>query len=313
MKHYAWLAAAALAVCSVSALAVACGSSGDDDDMGSTQSSTGAPPALRDLEFGAADGNGGKSVAGGAAESAPSSGGNSAATVSLDRKIVFSAAMSLRADDVAASFDAASRAARDAGGFVEKSSFSNESDEPARRSASLSLRVPVQQYEGVLAKLRGLPGVTVNSESAQSTEVTDQYTDLQSRLRNLERQETQYLELLAKATTIPDIITVTDKLDGVRLSIEQIQGRLTVLDDLTDLASIDVSLSPAAAGKPGGDGPKSFVEAFEDAWAGAIDVARALANAGAVVLVAAVWLAVPALVVFGAMRWSRRNRQAPAV
>lgn len=292
----------------------ACGGAGGDNDDAGSVSAPGETASRNAETVGASGGSVSDKPGNGGAISDGSAPGNSSAgmAAALDRKIVFSAAMSLRADDVSASFAAVSRAARDAGGFVESSSFSNEGDDADRRSARLSLRVPVQQYEGVLATLRGLPGVTVNSENAQSTEVTDQYTDLQSRLRNLERQETQYLDLLGKAATIQDILTVTEKLDGVRLSIEQIQGRLAVLDDLTELASIDVALSPVA-GNADNDGPKSFMEAFADAWAGSVEVVRELANMGAVLLVAAVWLAVPALAVLGAMRWARRNRQAPAV
>src|SRR5690606_19278103 len=101
------------------------------------------------------------------------------------------------------------------GGYIESSNFSGGSD-PERRSATLTVRVPVENYEGFLASVRGMSGLTVESEGSNSTEVTEQYTDLSSRLRNLERTEQQYLDLLAQATTINDILPVQDRLTGVR-------------------------------------------------------------------------------------------------
>jgi len=280
-------------------LLAACGNEGGEDaDRGDgTGSVSLTEEAARD---GAADALGG---AGGA----PAPGSSNQGSGLVDRKIVFRAALELEANDVAASFDRVGAIARDAGGFVEKSSFSN-SDDPQRRRAMLTLRVPVAQFDEVLAALRSLDGAPVRNESSQSTEVTEQYTDLQSRLRNLERVESQYLELLARASTVQDILAVQDRLNNVRLEIEQVQGQIQVLDDLVAMASVDVTLVPLARGDYGG--PKSFGEAFADAWEAAIEAFRYTVSAAAVVAVAAIWLAIPALAVVLGVRWFGRRGSA---
>jgi hypothetical protein len=143
--------------------------------------------------------------------------------------------------------------------------------------------------------------------------VTEQYTDLQSRLRNLQSTEAQYLKLLEQAKSINDILTVNDRINSVRSQIEQIQGRLKVLDNLTDMATIDVTLAPIVPAKvENGGGPKSVGEAFADAWEASLDVMRHLAAAGAVVAVAAIWLAVPAILVLVVALFGRRNRPGAA-
>jgi len=280
-------------------LLAACGNEGGEDaDRGDgTGSVSLTEEAARD---GAADALGG---AGGA----PAPGSSNQGSGLVDRKIVFRAALELEANDVAASFDRVGAIARDAGGFVEKSSFSN-SDDPQRRRAMLTLRVPVAQFDEVLAALRSLDGAPVRNESSQSTEVTEQYTDLQSRLRNLERVESQYLELLARASTVQDILAVQDRLNNVRLEIEQVQGQIQVLDDLVAMASVDATLVPLARGDYGG--PKSFGEAFADAWEAAIEAFRYTVSAAAVVAVAAIWLAIPALAVVLGVRWFGRRGSA---
>lgn len=230
----------------------------------------------------------------------------------LDRKIIFTAGIDLSVKDVATSFNDVSRIAKTAGGFVEKSSFLNASDADGSRAATLTLRVPATRYEDVLAELRTMAGVKVERETSKSSEVTEQYTDLQSRLRNLEATEAQYLKLLEQAKTIQEILTVNDRLNSVRSQIEQAQGRLKVLDNLTDLATIDVSLKPFAPAKAEKEGgPKSVSEAFADAWDASLEVVRYLAAAGAVLAVAVIWLTVPALLVLAGARFARRHRESP--
>jgi len=305
------------------ALTVACGGSNEATPADGGDSQAGAP-AIAGLEpigstaKGTDAQNTARSTEGAPAgpatsssQSQPSGGGGGApASIgTLDRKIVFNATLNLSAKDVGASFNAVSRIATSAGGFVEKSSFNGSAAE-AKRAAMLTLRVPVDQYQGVLGDLRSLDGVTVAGESSRSSEVTEQYTDLQSRLRNLERTEQQYLKLLEQAKSIPDILTMTDRLDNVRAQIEQIQGRIKVLDGLTEMATVDVTLSPVLPGKtaPDGAGPKSLGAAFADAWEWSLEAGRYLGAAGAVLLVGAIWLIVPLGLAALGMRLARRRR-----
>jgi hypothetical protein len=308
--------------------AVACGG----DDAG-TRLGTGATPAngggtLSDT-FGPANGTPRDSVAGSESKSALSQANSDSAPLSqpatgasgdtpalastLDRKIIFNATIDLTVKDVPAAYNTVSRIVKGAGGFVEKSSFLNSAGDEKSRSATLTLRVPATQYEDVLGELRTMDGAQVQREGSKSSEVTEQYTDLQSRLRNLQSTEAQYLKLLEQAKSINDILTVNDRINSVRSQIEQIQGRLKVLDNLTDMATIDVTLAPIVPAKvENGGGPKSVGEAFADAWEASLDVMRHLAAAGAVVAVAAIWLAVPAILVLVVALFGRRNRPGAA-
>jgi hypothetical protein len=298
---------------------VGCGDDGgEDDDFGantSARDAIGVAPAAPVTDGQPAESAGASSTGDrAAAEQALGTSGSLPENASIDRKIVFRASMSLGVDDVTGAFDEASKIARDAGGFVEKSAFSNSTDgDDTRKSATLTLRIPVAQYDGVLASLRSMPGAKVQSEGTQATEVTEQYTDLQSRLRNLERVESQYLELLGKATSIQDILTVTDRLNAVRMDIEQTQGRIQVLDNLTDMATVDLTLAPITAQvAKNGDGPKSFRDAFAEAWDDAIEAVRYVASGAAVATVAVIWLAVPVLVLAVVARWLSRRGRTPA-
>jgi len=292
-------------------LASACGgeTTGDNDDSAAGMSQ-GAPGGLAASGSAPAKdaANGDQAQPPGAAES------GDPAALTLDRKIIFTAGITLSVDDVQRSFGEASRIATAVGGFVEKSSFANTGADE-QRGATLTLRVPAAKYQDTLTSLRSVQGAAVKSETSKSSEVTEQYTDLQSRLRNLERTEQQYLALLEQAKTIPDILTVQDRLDGVRLQIEQIQGRLKVLDDQTELATIDVTLAAAVPGKvdDGKGGPKGVQEAFSDAWAWFTEASKYVMAGVAVLAAAAIFLALPAAIAAAIAVVVSRRRSAGAV
>ncbi len=304
------LLASALALISVAALSACGGDDAADEDLG----------RFADTDSATASKNGSSSLV----EAAPGAPGTSSydtdvpgglgdaplSAADISRKIIFTANLVLKAEEVSRSFADASSLARSNGGYVESSQYANDPDDNAKRSASLTIRVPVQNYDALVASLRTMTGVTVDTEGSSSSEVTEQYTDLVSRQRNLERTEQQYLALLGEAKSIQDILTVQDRLSGVRSQIEQIQGRLKVLDDLTDFATINLTVAPVVAVAVESDSGWSLGDVFAESLAGSLRVAQYVAAGAIVLLVAAIWLAVPvALGLYASRRF--RNRSLP--
>jgi len=216
----------------------------------------------------------------------------------LDRKIIQNTTVDLEVDEVGRSFQDIIGIAQGAGGLVASSSFSNLDDEQV---ADLTIRVPADRHQDVLARLRDLG--TVMEERSDANDITEEYTDLQARLRTLQATEQRYLELLGRAQSIEDILLVQDRLDGVRGQIEQVQGRINMLDQLTDLGTITIHLRPAAGGDGAGGAGPSPVRAARAAWDSSLIWLRALATAGVAVAVFSWWMVFPLLVVAGVARW----------
>ena len=231
----------------------------------------------------------------------------------FDRKIIFTAGLDLEVEDVARAFNDVSRVASSHGGFVEGSSLSlrSERDGERREFGWLNLRIPISQYQDTLLALRTLRNGMVLSEESQATEITEEYTDTESRIHNLEATEARYLALLAEAETIEDILRVDDRIKPVRLEIDRLRGRLNLLDDLTEMASVNVTLAPreefVAVVTDGGS--TSPGEAFVNAWEASLDFLYGLATVLAYLSVVAIW-AGPLLVAgFVATRIARRWRE----
>ena len=243
-----------------------------------------------------------------AQESAEEPGTGSALPALLDRKIVQSASIDIQVDEVGRNFQEIVRIAETAGGFVASSSFSNLGDQQV---ADLTVRVPSDALQAVLADIRGMGDV--QQESSNANDVTEEYTDLQARVRTLEATEQRYLELLAQADTVNDILVVQDRLDSVRGQVEQVQGRINLLDSLTDLATITVHLQPLAlAADAGGGGSLQPLAAAGEAWEASLATLRVLAAGVLIVAVFSWWLLPPLAALGVAVRWWLNRQPRPA-
>jgi uncharacterized protein DUF4349 len=120
-------------------------------------------------------------------------------------------------------------------GFVESSALEES-------SARMTLRVPSERLEAVRAKLRGL-ALRVRQDSVTAADVSKQYFDGEARLRNLRAEEQQFLDVMKKAHTVPDILAVTKSLSEVREEIETADADFRHLKDQVEMAQIDVNLS----------------------------------------------------------------------
>ena len=193
-------------------------------------------------------------------------------------------------------FERAVQVAARYGGYVQSSSTAG-----ARvHSGSLTVRVPSSSFEDAMTDLSGLGVVRSRSESGQ--DVTNEYVDLNARLRTWQTQEAVLLKLMRHATSVEATLRVQSNLQDVQFRIEQIKGQLRVLENQTDLATIDmtmhepgVSVTPRRT--PAADERPSLTEAWTKAVNGFLAVLYAtVVGLGYLIplaaIAAAVWFAV---------------------
>jgi hypothetical protein len=228
----------------------------------------------------APDGQAYSSTAGGAP------GGTLPLPSQLDRQIILTATLEIATPDVSKRFQDVANIAAQEGGFVGSSSFGNDGD---RQTASVTIRVPGDKYQDALSQLRKLG--EVKGEKSDAADVTQDYTDLQSRLRNLKATELQYLAFLAKAENIGDVLQVQDRLNATRAEIEQVQGRIDLLAHQTDMVTVTVHLDPPIVAKSepkhGGTGP---LETARDSFRASIDVLVGIGTVALAVVAFSWWL-----------------------
>jgi hypothetical protein len=142
-------------------------------------------------------------------------------------------------------------------------------------TGTLTLRVPSARFDEAMSELRGLG--KVKQEAVAGQVVTQEFVDLEARLRTWQAQEAVLLGLMEEATTVDATLRIQRELQDVQFRIEQIKGQLRVLEDRTELATIHVSMrEPGAPIVPKGtpaDARPSLAEAWERAVDGVLEVA----------------------------------------
>ncbi len=129
------------------------------------------------------------------------------------------------------------------GGYFEQSSVYGGSyrDVNAQRSGEYVVRIPAEKYDAFLSASGNLGYVTQRTESSE--DIGEQYYDTESRLRTQRTKQERLLELLEKAETMEDIISLENALSEVEYQIEQYTSTLNRYDALVGFATFNIYLS----------------------------------------------------------------------
>ena len=119
-------------------------------------------------------------------------------------------------------------------------SESDERDSEDWKYGYIIIRVPREYFEETIEDLKTLGEVDVAKTTV--LDVTEEYIDLEARLTNLKKQEERYLEVLAVAMTVDEILKVENQLERIRGDIESYEGKMRYLDDSIDYATIRVDM-----------------------------------------------------------------------
>lgn len=164
-----------------------------------------------------------------------------AGTVATDRKIIKDGDVTLETLKFEDSLEALNQLIEKVGGFSETRTIQGRSNSyQGSRSAYYVIRVPAQRFEEVLNSMVTIG--TVLEVSDKGTDITEQYMDLETRVKNLRVQEETLLELMAKATKLEDVITLESRISEVRYEIESIENSLRNYDSLVSYSRISINL-----------------------------------------------------------------------
>ena len=220
--------------------------------------------------------------------------------------------------DPAASMDRISTLAEELGGFVVSANLYQQRLESGIDvpRATITIRVLAENMNQGMERIRSESDRLPLSESVKSQDVTSEYTDLQSRLRNLEATEKQLQEIMDEASRTEDVLSVYNQLVSVREQIEVIKGQIKYYEESADLSAITATLIANEAVQPltvGGWQPGGVAK----------QAIQALINAAKGIATAAIWIILlvlpvlllifvifilPVILIIRYIRRRRRNR-----
>jgi hypothetical protein len=181
-----------------------------------------------------------------AREADAEAGGFNQPQVGRPRLIIKNASLTLIVNDVPAQLDEVKRIAADYNGFVVTQQTSKYNEHVR---ATVSLRVDSAKLDDALARLRKL-SIEVTAENVTGEDVTAEFVDLESNLKNLTAAEAQLQKILEQAKDAEDVLNVFRQLTEVRGQIDTIKGRMKFLNESASQSLITLEMIPDAASRP---------------------------------------------------------------
>ena len=173
----------------------------------------------------------------------------------IERIVIRNANLSIVVLDPGQAMDTIGRMAEEMGGFVVQSNLyktftRNDLEVP---EANITVRVPAEKLTTALDQIKALvedPSSDILSENVSGQDVTQEYTDLNSQLGNLEQAEAQLREIMASASKTEDVLAIHRQLTEVRERIEVLKGQIRYYDEAAALSAIEVRIQAKAAVQP---------------------------------------------------------------
>ena len=221
-------------------------------------------------------------------------------------KMIYNGYMEMQTQDFDAAASGIEALVRELGGYFQQSSVSNRGSS-SYRYGSYTIRIPAAQFETFFQRAGQLCHVTYTNTTAD--DVSESYYDTEARLETARIKLERLQQLLAKATSMEDIITIESAISETEWDIENLSGTLRHYDALVDYATVNVELSEVyqlsgqdkAVTTFGGRLGQSFVNGLRAVGSALEDFAVWLAYSW-------VWLAVIAAVIVVSIRLIRRKR-----
>ncbi|MCA0172662.1 DUF4349 domain-containing protein [Bacillus sp. RAR_GA_16] len=155
-----------------------------------------------------------------------------------ERKVIFNATLSLTVEDLTQAIDEIKTSTKRFEGYVvEENTFKEDN----AFNGSMTIRIPQSQFDAYLRKVESL-AKGAPQKSITSTDVTEDYIDLSSRLKAKEAVQKRLESFLNEATKTDDLLAISNELSRVQEEIEQLKGQIHYLDNKSDYSTVTIAL-----------------------------------------------------------------------
>jgi hypothetical protein len=230
----------------------------------------------------------------------------------VERLVIKNGELSIAVEDPEADLADVMSMAEEMGGFVVSSSLYFRTLESGAEvpQADVTIRVPADRFDEALNRIKDGVGQVLR-ESVTGEDVTQEYTDLQSRLTNLEAAEAELQRIMEEATDTEDVLNVYNQLIFIREQIEVIKGRITYFEQSAAFSAIYVSIVADEAVQPLTIGGWEPIGVAKDAIQALINTLQAITKA---LIWIVLWVLPVMLVIFIPLRlawvgWKRMRRR----
>lgn len=165
-------------------------------------------------------------------------------TVQTDRKLIRNVGMDVETKEYDQFMVSLEDRVGALGGYIENMESYNGSrysDYRSSRYANITIRMPQEKLDGFLESLEGFCNVVRRTESVDDVTLT--YVDMESHRDMLKTEQKRLLELLDRAESLEDILTIESRLTEVRYQIESMEAQLRTMDNKVQYSTVTVYVS----------------------------------------------------------------------
>lgn len=216
--------------------------------------------------------------------------------VAAERKLIRNGSLSFETSDVKKTKTAIDAICKELNAYISNESQNNYS---SRLQYNQTIRVTADKFDLLIQKIEA-EASQVEGKNVNTEDVTEEFIDVEARLKTKKDLETRYREILKRAKTVEEIITIERQIAEVRSDIESMEGRLKYLSSQVAYSTLTVSFYETI-GTDFGFGSK-VGGAFGTGWDYFLSFLIGVVN---------VWpfLILMALAIWLAFRWDRGRRK----
>jgi hypothetical protein len=226
-----------------------------------------------------------------------------------DRMIIRTVDMIVVVEDTDATLDLIRKMVAEHKGYIAEANRWLSNEQPYAR---VTFRVPAASLDSAVAALQKA-AIRVENENTRGEDVTEEYVDLDARLRNLEATEKELLVLLTEVREnrgkAEDVLAIHREITNIRAQIESLKGRQQYLSRMSAMATINVEIRPK-------DAPRTVIQRAKwsplvtasRALRGFVEMVQVLLDIAIYLLIFSPVILVPAAVIWLLVRWARRRK-----
>lgn len=202
-------------------------------------------------------------------------------TVTSERKLTKTGTINFRTSDMAKTKTDITKAVSELKGYI---SNENTSQYDRRTENTLTIRVPAENFDALLQKIES-GAEKVDMKNIDVQDVTQEYIDLDARVRTKKELETRYQELLKRANSVEEILKIEEQIGNIRTEIESAEGRLRYFSKQVAYSTLTVTYYEQNTQF---DFFNKMGNALKSGWNNLLWVVVALTNLWAIILFAAI-------------------------
>ncbi len=158
--------------------------------------------------------------------------------IEAELKIIRTANMQLEVEDHLIASQKAEAFAKKYNGYISNSN--TRADQNNKHSGTVTIRIPDMHFDAAIAELTLLG--EVKSKNVNGQDVTEEYIDLESRIKNAEKHEERLVQMFRNATDVDEMMQIERELNRVREQIERNEGKLRYLENKVSLSTVTVHM-----------------------------------------------------------------------